>query len=63
MKRTGWIIFIAALGMMCSLLAIDISNMKSWLETTTPEFVGSVMAHIGAVIAAFIGGKLIPSNS
>lgn len=58
---TGWIIFIAALGMMCAFLAIDVANLKDWSQATTPEFVGSCLGHFGATITAFLGGKLIPN--
>lgn len=58
----GWLLFIAALGMMCTLLAVDISNFDTWKDGITPAFIGSSLGHIGTVIAAFIGGKLIPTN-
>lgn len=59
---TGWLIFIAALGMMFSLISVDVVSLKDWNETLTPGFVGSMMAHLAAVITAFVGGKLIPSG-
>lgn len=58
----GWIIFIAALGMMCSLMATDVGKLQDWNEAAKPAFVAVVMAHFGAVVTAFIGGKLIPEN-
>jgi glycerol-3-phosphate acyltransferase PlsY len=58
---TGWLVFIAALGMMCGLLAVDLANLKTWSEATTPSFVGSCMGHVGTIIAAFVGGKMIPA--
>ena len=57
---TGWIVFIAALGMMFGLIAVDISQLMKWSEATTPGFIGQIMGHLAAVIAAFAGGKLIP---
>lgn len=58
---TGWVIFLAAVGMMFSLLAVDLASLQNWHEAQTPAFVGSFIGHIAAVIAAFVGGKLIPS--
>lgn len=58
----GWLLFIAALGMMSTLLAVDVSNFKTWTDAFAPSFIGSSLAHIGTVIAAFIGGKLIPTS-
>lgn len=57
---TGWVVFIAAIGMMFSLLSVDIVALKDFNEMATPLFIGTFMGHIAAVIAAFIGGRLIP---
>jgi hypothetical protein len=57
---TGWVIFVAAVGMMFSMLAVDIASLREWSEMTTPVFVGTALGHVSAVIGAFIGGKLIP---
>lgn len=59
---TGWIIFVAAIGMMFGMLAVDIASLKEWSEMTTPTFVGTTIGHISAVIGAFLGGKLIPPD-
>ncbi len=57
----GWITFIAALGMMCGLLAADVAKLNSWGQAVSPSFVSVVMAHFGAVVVAFIGGKMVPA--
>ena len=38
MTRTiaGWVVFLAALGMMATLLAVDVSKFQSWADATTP---------------------------
>ena len=59
---TGWVVGAAALGLMFTLLAGDISQLKTWADATYPSFIAGVIAHLGAVIAAFVGGKLIPSG-
>jgi uncharacterized membrane protein YadS len=59
---TGWIIFVAAVGMMFSMLAVDIASLREWSEMQTPVFVGTALGHVSAVIGAFIGGKLIPEQ-
>lgn len=58
----GWLLFLGALGMMFSLLAMDVSELQSFNDVWTPKFIASMMAHLGTVIAAFIGGKLIPTE-
>ena len=59
---TGIVIFLAALGMMLGLAAQDVSKLNSWQEVTVPSFVASQMVHFAAVVTAFIGGKLIPTD-
>lgn len=61
MRRTGWILALASLGMMLGLLAGDISNLNHWRDTLYPSFISGIMAHISAVIAAFVGGNLVPN--
>ncbi len=58
----GWIIFVAAIGMMMSMIAVDIVGLKEWGQVYTPTFVGTAMGHVAATIAAFVGGKLIPED-
>lgn len=58
---TGWIIFVAAFGMMLGMVAVDVTSLKEWSQATTPTFVGSVLGHIAATVAAFVGGRLIPT--
>lgn len=62
MTQTGVIVFIAALGMMAGLLAVDVSKLADWAAVRSPAFVGTVLAHFGAVVTAFVGGKLLPSD-
>lgn len=59
--RAGWTIGIAALGMMCTLLAGDISSLKLWSDALYPAFIAGVLTHVGTVIAAFLGGNLVPN--
>jgi hypothetical protein len=58
----GYIIFIAALGMMLTLISADVSKLQEWGHVWTPSFVAQAFAHLGAVITAFIGGRLIPTK-
>ncbi len=57
---TGWVVFLASVGMMFGLLSVDIVALKDFNELYTPLFVGTFMGHLAAVITAFVGGKLIP---
>lgn len=61
MAASGWLIAIAAMGMMLGLLAGDVSSLNNWHEIFYPAFIGGVMTHIRAVIAAFVGGNLVPN--
>ena len=61
MKTTGWIVAIAAFGMMCTLVSGDVAQLKTLNDVWSPLFISNILAHLGAVIAAFIGGNLIPN--
>jgi hypothetical protein len=54
-------VFAAMLGMMAGLIAVDVRELQSWAEVTTPAFIGNVLAHFAIVIGAFVGGKLLPA--
>lgn len=56
----GWLAFVAGLGMMLSLLAGDVAHLEKWSDALYPSFIAGVMTHLGAVVAAFVGGKLLP---
>ena len=60
---TGYVVFFAALGMMCGLAGNEITKLQSWNAIYTPEFVGKILLEISTVIATFLGGKLIPTQS
>jgi len=59
---TGWMLFIASVGMMCSLLAVDVAKLAKWNDVFQPSFIALIMAHMGVVITAFVGGKIIPPD-
>lgn len=59
---TGWIIFIAALGMLFGMVSVDLVALHGWDQATTPAFVGITIGHLAAVLTAFAGGKLIPAQ-
>lgn len=61
--KSGWLLFIAAIGMMCGLLYTDVAKLTSWWDATTPSFIAQVMFHFSTVVLAFIGGRLIPTSS
>lgn len=58
----GWIVFIGCIGMMASLMAVDIGTLKDWHEVTRPAFIGGQLGHLGTVIAAFVAGKIMPED-
>lgn len=61
-KIAGWVLGLAALGMMFGLMSIDFVQMKDLNEIKTPAFIGNQLGHIANVIMAFVGGKLIPTE-
>lgn len=61
-KMTGWLLFAAAIAMLFGLMAIDIILLNDWHEIKSPTFIGNLLAHISAVLTAFVGGKLIPTE-
>ena len=63
LSQPGYLVFLAAIGMMAGLLAVDVSQLPTFAAAATPIFVGKMLAHLGAVITAFIGGKLLPTDS
>jgi len=61
-KKPGNIVFLAALGMMAGLVAIDMRDLTSWNEVFTPIFIADLLAHFGTVVGAYVAGRLIPKN-
>lgn len=58
----GWMIGLGALGMMFGLMGTEVAELQSWSEALTPGFIGNMLLHASVVIAAFVGGKLIPTR-
>ncbi len=61
-SSTGYLVLLAAMAMMLGLLSVDVSQLSSWKEISTPGFVASILGHLGVVLTAFVGGKLVPEN-
>ncbi len=61
-STTGWVVFIAALGMMAGLMAPEVGKLATWGAAFAPGFVAMIMMHFSIVVMAFIGGKLIPTD-
>ncbi len=60
--QSGWLLGVAAIGMLFGLLALDISQLNTWEEMRTPLFIGTFLGHLASIIAAFVGGKIIPTK-
>lgn len=58
----GWMLFIAALGMFSTMVAVDVSQINAWDSAFAPSFVGKCLGYFGTVVASFIAGKLIPNK-
>jgi hypothetical protein len=61
-STAGWLIGIAAFGMMAAALGNEVMGLNTWAAIMTPAFVGKALVHLGAVIGAFVGGKMIPTE-
>lgn len=59
--QVGYMIGIAALGMMLGLIGNEVAELMSWGDAISPGFVGKTFLHASTVIAAFVGGRLIPA--
>lgn len=57
-----WIVLVAALGMMSTLMAAEVKELAHWNEILNPSFIGTLMGHFGSVIGAYIAGRLTPDN-
>lgn len=62
-KQTGYIVFLAALGVMATLIGNEVATFHTWGEAVTPAFIGQALMNIGSVIASFVGGRLIPTEA
>lgn len=60
--KTGNLVLIAALGMMATLMSEEIRQLTNWSEVLRPAFIGTLFAHFGAVIGAYIAGRFTPDN-
>lgn len=61
-KQTGYIILIAAFGMLLVSSSKDIMELVTWSDASTPSFIGTMIGHLGAVITAYVGGRITPTK-
>lgn len=59
-ETKGYVILIAAVGMLAGLIGAELAAMQAW-EPITPGLAGKLMMHVATVIAAFVSGKLMPA--
>lgn len=62
MKTTSYTILIAALGMMATLMSVELKDLATWDDLLKPDFIGTLLAHFGTVIGAYTAGRLTPAN-
>lgn len=60
-KAKGWILFVAAVGLFCTMVTVDIGQLQEWESATQPKFVAKIIGYIGTVIGSFVAGKLMPT--
>lgn len=58
----GYLVGLAALGVMLTQMAGEVGKIAAWDQITTPAFIAQSMLHLGTVIGAFVGGRLIPTK-
>lgn len=61
-KFAGWTLGLASLGWVLILISADIKNLHTMDEVYTPSFISNMVGHVGNVIMAFVGGKLVPTG-
>lgn len=57
----GSVALIAAVGMTLGSVGGEMAGVVSWAAILAPAFVGKLFVHIGAAVAAYVAGQLIPS--
>lgn len=58
--QTGWLIALAAAGMLAGLIGAEMASLHSWDEVFAVPFIGKSLLHVATVIGAWISGKLMP---
>jgi hypothetical protein len=61
-KHVGLLIFISALGSFLALAAVNVSELQSWSDASSPAFVAKLMIHLATVIASYVGGRIVGSD-
>ena len=59
----GNIVFLAAFGTALGLIGNEVSALSSWRPVLEPAFVGKTLIHLGTVVGAYVGGRLIPTGA
>lgn len=59
-KHTGWFVLGGAVFMLAGLMGGEVAELDSWAAVSNPAFFGKMIAHLGAVGAAWLAGKLMP---
>lgn len=60
-KSGGFVVLIAAVGMLSGLLGNEISSLPTFAQVYTTAFIGKSLIHISTVIGAYIAGQMIPT--
>lgn len=60
-QQTGWLLILAAAGMLAINVSDAFADLESWHGATTPQFFAVALKQTGMVIMAALGGKLLPS--
>lgn len=58
----GWIALAAAAAMLATSLGQTLSGMAGWSTALEPSFFGQVLTQIGAAVAAYVSGQIMPTS-
>ena len=58
----GNIVALAALGTALGLIGNEVAALQSWTPVLEPAFIGKTLIHLGTVVGAYVGGRLIPTG-
>ena len=58
----GSLALVAAVGMTLGAIGGEMAGVVTWADIFAPGFVGKTLVHIGAAVAAYVAGQLIPTT-
>lgn len=61
-KQTGYMILVICMGALFVSMGPEIQALSTMKDMWSPKFIGAAIFHIGAVIGAYVGGRITPTR-